>query len=125
MSQPFSPSAALARARAALPGLASLTEAATEALRDRVLADGRPDSGLLEAEQHAAHALSWIATYAASLAKLAAGAGRLDEAGSLGEIEGLILEIGCGEYRSQLFGGIPRSQTEFARLSDLGLDLAP
>src|SRR5690606_29080616 len=91
----------------------------------RVLADGRADPGLLEAEQHAAHALSWIATYAESLAQLAAWAGRLDEAGNLGEMEGLILEIGFGEYLTQLFGGIPMSQTEFARLSDLGLDLAP
>lgn len=125
MSQPLSPSAALALARAALPGLAPLVAAATGALRDRVLADGRPDPALLEAEQHAAHALSWIATYAESLSQLAAWAGRLDEAGTLGEIEGLILQIGFGEYLTQLFGGIPMSQTEFARLADLGLDAAP
>ena len=125
MPQPFSPSAALASARAALPALAPLTEAATEALRDRVLSNGRPDAALLEAEQHAAHALSWIATYTEALAQLAAWAGRLDEAGAFGEIEGLILQIGFGEYLTQLFGGIPMSQTEFARLSDLGLDIAP
>ena len=125
MSQPLSPSAALVAARAAVPGLAPLLHAATEALRDRVLADGRPDPALLEAEQHAAHALSWIATYAESLTQLAAWAGRLDEAGTLGEIEGLILQIGFGEYLTQIFGGIPMSQTEFARLSDLGLSLTP
>lgn len=124
-AQPLSPATALATARATLPGLKSLTDSATAALRDRVMDGAKPDPALLEVEQHAAHALSWIATYTESLTQLAAWAGRLDEAGTFGEIEALILQIGFGEYLTQLFGGIPMSQTEFARLSDLGLDIDP
>jgi (2S)-methylsuccinyl-CoA dehydrogenase len=50
-----------------------------------------------------------------------AWAGRLTDAGRFGEIERLILQIGFGEYLAQIRGGIPMSQTEIARLSDLGL----
>src|SRR5699024_8723720 len=102
-AQPLSPATALANARATLPGLKALTEAAIAALRDRVMGDARPDPALLEAEQHAAHALSWIATYTESLTQLAAWAGRLEDAGIFSEIEGLILQIGFGEYLTQLY----------------------
>ena len=54
-----------------------------------------------------------------------AWAGRLSDAGQFGEMEALILQIGFGEYLTQIAGGIPMSQTEFARLSDLGLTWTP
>lgn len=111
-----------ADAQALVPELDALLSRATEALRARV-GGGRIDSAALETEQHAAHALSWLATYVESLKQLSAWAGRLGE--SFGEIEGLILQIGFGEYLTQIAGGIPMSQTEFARLSDLGIDWQP
>lgn len=111
-----------AAARAVLPELETLLTRATEALRARV-GGGKIDGAALEEEQHAAHALSWLATYVESLQQMAAWAERLD--GGFGEIEQLILQIAFGEYLTQIVGGIPMSQTEFARLSDLGLDWQP
>ena len=84
---------------------------------------GKIDSEALEVEQHAAHALSWLATYVEALRQMAAWAERLGD--GFGEIEGLILTIAFGEYLTQIAGGIPMSQTEFARLSDLGVDWQP
>ncbi|MGA0301831.1 MAG: acyl-CoA dehydrogenase family protein, partial [Paracoccaceae bacterium] len=41
--------------------------------------------------------------------------------GRFGETEQLILQISFGEYLNQILGGIPMSQNEIVRLSDLGL----
>lgn len=111
-----------ADAQAIVPELDALLSRATEALRARV-GGGKIDAAALETEQHAAHALSWLATYVESLKQLSAWAERLGEA--FGEIEALILQIGFGEYLTQIAGGIPMSQTEFARLSDLGVEWQP
>ncbi len=122
---PAMPAENLSHARATLPQLTDLLSRATQALRDRVAPFGKPDAALLDRHQHAAHALSWLATYVESLRQLTEWAGRLSDAGTLGRCEALILQIGLGEYLTQLRGGIPMSQTEFARLSDLGLDWTP
>lgn len=119
------PSALLALAAAALPELETLQSRATEALRALVAPSGKPQPALLEQHQHAAHALSWLATYVESIRQLTGWAARLAEAGSLGRAEALILQIGLGEYLTQIAGGIPMSQTEFARLADLGIDWQP
>ncbi|WP_288947925.1 acyl-CoA dehydrogenase family protein [uncultured Paracoccus sp.] len=119
------PSALLALAKGALPELESLQSHAIEALRALVAPSGKPDPALLEQHQHAAHAASWLATYIESLRQLTGWAGRLAQAGGFGRVEALILQIGMGEYLTQIAGGIPMSQTEFARLSDLGLDWQP
>src|SRR5215475_9909768 len=42
--------------------------------------------------------------------------------GRLGETEELLVRIGAGEFLAQLAGGIPMSQGELVRPSDLGLD---
>ncbi|WP_112874258.1 acyl-CoA dehydrogenase family protein [Paracoccus endophyticus] len=113
----------LSAAQDILPELNALLGRATDALRARVTVGGKIDASALEVEQHAAHALSWMATYVESLVQLSAWADRLGP--SMGEMERLILTIGFGEYLTQLAGGIPMSQTEFARLSDLDLDWQP
>ncbi|RJL18827.1 acyl-CoA dehydrogenase family protein [Paracoccus siganidrum] len=105
---------------AVLTEIEDLLGRATAALRDRLAPSGKVDATLLERHQHAAHALSWLATYVESLKQLAAWSGRVS-----GRIEALILQIGFGEYLSQIAGGIPMSQTEFARLSDLSVDWQP
>ncbi|HEY1838075.1 MAG TPA: acyl-CoA dehydrogenase family protein, partial [Rhizomicrobium sp.] len=74
-----------------------------------------------DAEQRAAHALSWYATYAEALRQMARWARRLDGENRLGEIERLILTCAFGEYLAQMGGGIPMSQNEIARPGDLGL----
>lgn len=122
---PAMPADLLARARAITPELADLLSAATEALRAQVAPQGKVEAEALDRHQHAAHALSWLATYVEALRQLTGWASRLEEAGGFGRIEALILQIGLGEYLTQIRGGIPMSQTEFARLSDLGLDWQP
>lgn len=105
---------------AVLSELADLQSRATESLRAMVSTGGKIDAEVLERHQHAAHALSWLATYVESLRQLAAWSGRVG-----GDIESLIVQIGFGEYLTQIASGIPMSQTEFARLSDLGVDWQP
>ncbi len=105
----------------ALPEVEALFAAAREALRALVTQNGKISSAALETNQYAAHALSWLATYAQALRQMRAWALRLAEAGSFGEMEGLLLQIAYGEYLTQIRGGIPMSQGEMARLSDLGL----
>ena len=97
-----------------------LSQAVTE-VRVRVTQDGRVSAALLEENQSAAHGLSWLATYVESLRQLQCWADRLSSSGTFGEVESLILQIGFGEYLSQIRGGIPMSQNEIFRLSDLGI----
>ncbi len=106
---------------AALPEVEALFVEAREALRDLVTQGGKISGPALEANQYAAHALSWLATYTEALRQMRAWALRLAEAGSFGEMEGLLLQIAYGEYLTQIRGGIPMSQGEMARLSDLGV----
>ena len=115
-----------------LPDLLSLTAAALSQAEKvagaarahivtKVAGGGRISGAALEADQHAAHGLAWLATYVESLRQMHRWATRLEGDGRLGEIERLILQIAFGEYLAQIAGGIPMSQGEMARLSDMGL----
>ncbi|MBC7143121.1 MAG: acyl-CoA dehydrogenase family protein [Rhodobacteraceae bacterium] len=115
----------LALTGAALPPVEALLAEARSSLRAAVDAVGKVSGAALEARQFEAHALSWLATYVESLRQLRGWAGRIAEAGGFGEMERLILQIGFGEYLAQIAGGMPMSQGEVARLSDLGLAWAP
>ena len=86
-----------------------------------VMPGGKINSRLLDEEQHAAHGLAWLATYAATLRELANFAGRLEAEGKLGETEQLTIQIATGEYLNHVAGGIPMNQGEFLRLTELGL----
>ena len=86
--------------------------------------EGRPVARLLDREQRATHGLAWLATYVEAVRQLTAYAGRMQEAGLLGEVEELIVRIGLGEYLAQIQGGIPISQGEIVRPADLGLSAA-
>lgn len=112
---------AIALIAAALPGFETLFQEAVAAVRQKVLVDGRISSVRLEAEQHAAHGLSWLATYVAALRELKAYGERLEAEGRYGAVEDYALRIGAGEYAAQIFGGIPMSQGEIVRLPALGL----
>ncbi len=105
----------------ALPEVEALFDECREALRAMVSTGGKISGAALEANQYAAHALSWLATYTEALRQTHAWAVRLQEAGTFGEMEGLIVQIAFGEYLTQIRGGIPMSQGEMARLSDLGI----
>jgi len=110
---------------AALPEVEALTEAARAALRDLVTVNGRISGAATEAHQFAAHSLSWLATYTLALRQLRDWAGRLHTNSRFGDMEALLLQIGFGEYLAQIAGGIPMSQGETARLSDLRLAWVP
>jgi (2S)-methylsuccinyl-CoA dehydrogenase len=112
---------AIALIAAALPGFETLFREAVAAVRQKVLVDGRISSARLEAEQHAAHGLSWLATYVTALRELKAYGERLEAEGRYGAVEDYALRIGAGEYAAQIFGGIPMSQGEILRLPALGL----
>ncbi|MFL6800045.1 MAG: acyl-CoA dehydrogenase family protein [Xanthobacteraceae bacterium] len=97
-----------------------LREAIT-AVRGLVSVEGQLVDELLERHQRATHGLAWLATYVEALRQLAAYAERLHDAAALGETEELLVRIGIGEYLAQIAGGIPMSQGEMLRPTDLGL----
>jgi len=78
-------------------------------------------AGGIDRAQHEAHGFAWLSTYVEALRQMQAWARRLSADGKLGEIETLLLGAAFGEYLAQVFGGIPMSQGEMLRLSDLGL----
>lgn len=83
--------------------------------------EGKVQSKLANREQRLVHSHAWIATTAEALAATAGWAQRGADAGRFGAIEELVLRVGFGEYCAQLMGGVPMSQTEFARPGELGL----
>jgi (2S)-methylsuccinyl-CoA dehydrogenase len=110
---------------AALPGVEGLFTQARDALKAAATVNGKLSAPALEARQTQAHALAWLATYTEALRQMQAWADRLHTAGTFGPMEQLILQIGFGEYLAQIAGGLPMSQGEIARLSDLGLTWTP
>ncbi len=110
--------------REAVRAAEGVLQDATRAVRARVAKDSLALDRLLDREQRATHALAWLATYVEAVRQLCAYAERMHEAGRLGELEQLIVEIGLGEYLAQIQGGIPMSQGEIARPSDMGLSAA-
>jgi (2S)-methylsuccinyl-CoA dehydrogenase len=87
-----------------------------------VAPEGKLSRTALDRHQRAAHALAWYATYVEALRQMARWARRLEHQKRLGDIERLILQAAFGEYLAQIVGGIPMSQNEIARPSDMGLD---
>jgi (2S)-methylsuccinyl-CoA dehydrogenase len=115
----------LVAARAALGEAEAGLDRARAGLRSRTDApDGRISNAALEAAQREAHGLAWAATYVEALRRTADWAERLEAAGTLGEVEALILSIAFGEYLAQLRGGLPLGPTEFARLPELAAAVA-
>ncbi len=115
----------VALAKDAAAGAKALVAEATARVKARVTgSEGKLDAGALEREQHAAHGLSWLATYGEAVRELADYAERLQGEGTFGETEALLVKIGVGEYLDQMFGGIPMSQGEIVRPTALGFSAA-
>ena len=110
--------------REATTALDALLGDAVAKVRERVVVAGKPDGRLFDREQRATHGLAWLATYVEAVRQLAAYTERMVEAGTLGEIEESLVRIALGEYLAQIVGGIPMSQGELVRPSDLGLSAA-
>jgi (2S)-methylsuccinyl-CoA dehydrogenase len=109
----------LATTQQAFESLDTLFAAAKETVKSLVSKDGRISSGLMEHQQAATHGLSWLATYHESMRQMQNWASKLNDAGEFGEAEQLLHQIACGEYHAQIVGGIPMSQGEIVRLSDI------
>ena len=110
--------------RASLAPVASLLETAKTRVKDLVSEGGRVSNALVEQHQTAAHGLAWLATYTEALNQMQAWADRLQADDKFGEVETLIHQIAFGEYLSQILGGIPMSQGEILRLTDVSMDTA-
>jgi (2S)-methylsuccinyl-CoA dehydrogenase len=120
--------ALLAATKQALDTAENFLAAVRARLIARVAPNGAVEPERFTAEQLAAHAFAWMASYVEALRQLRNWAERLDASGMFGEVERLILEIAYGEYLAQLAGGVPMAQGEFARPQDFGLtdeDVAP
>ena len=111
-------------AQQASAALDALLADATAKVRERVVVEGNVVGRVFDREQRATHGLAWFATYVEAVRQLAAYAGRMAGDDTLGEVEELLVRIGLGEYLAQIAGGIPMSQGEVVRPSDLGLSSA-
>ena len=96
------------------------------ALRKSVAAQvapgGKVDRKKIDEEQRATHGLAWVLTYVETLKETANWADRIAEEGKFGEIEQLLTQILFGEYLYQLGGGLPMTQLEIVRPSDMTAD---
>src|SRR5476649_231583 len=108
--------------REATTALDALLADAVRKVRERVVVEGHPVSRLFDREQRATHGLAWLATYVEAVRQLTAYTERMVRDGSFGELEENLVRIGLGEYLAQIVGGIPISQGEMVRPSDLGLN---
>ena len=108
-------------ARSAAEAARRFAEAACAEVGRAIGPAGAIDPELADRHQRLLHGFAWIATTAEALAATADWAGRAKAAGNFGDIEDLTIQIGFGEYCSQLLGGLPMSQNEFVRPAELGL----
>ncbi len=84
------------------------------------LAGDRPAEAF-DREQHLAHGISWLATYAETFAALADHAERLSAEGTSSAADPLLAQILAGDYLNQIAGGIALNQQEVIRPHELGL----
>ena len=112
----------VARLEDAVAALEPYIAAARSAVAARVSKGGKVDRRAIDAEQHVVHGFAWIATYGEALREVAAWARGLEASARLGETETLLATLLFGEYLAQLTGGLPMTQVEMIRPSDLGLE---
>lgn len=105
----------------ALESLDPVITEATESLRAQVSLDGRVNADLLEKNQHIAHGLSWVTTYYTGIRCIVNWHKELSSKSYSSKFDLLILQIGVGEYISQIFNGIAMSQGEIIRPEELGV----
>ena len=123
-SRPRAENELVGLAREAVAAADAILADATAKVRERVVVEGHTVGRLVDREQRATHGLAWFATYVEAIRQLAAYAERMAADGALGEIEEHLVRIALGEYLAQMIGGIPMSQSEVVRPSDLGLSAA-
>lgn len=124
----MTPAADLARIIEALPSLGSAVtkyvEAARRAAAEHVVRKGHLDRALAEDAQRLLHGFAWIGTLAEAVRQAAAWGAALAERGQLSDATATALVIGIGEYLEQLSTGVPMSQNEIFRPTELSLNAA-
>lgn len=115
----YDSNALLSLVRAAVVGAETLQAKAKTGVRGAIAAAGGIDQA-----QHVAHGFAWLTTYVEALRQMQRWAEKLAAQKKFGEIEQLLLSAAFGEYCAQIAGGIPMSQGEIVRLSDLGVSSA-
>ena len=113
------PTQLLPLVRSAVVAAEILQARAKIGVREAIAAAGGVDQA-----QHAAHGFAWLSTYVEALRQMQRWAEKLLDQKKLGEIETLILSAAFGEYCAQIAGGIPMSQGEIVRPSDLRVSSA-
>ncbi len=88
-------------------------------VKDKVSSNGSLSPEKLESEQFSTHGLAWFSTYVESLQQMVKWAQALEKESKFSEADQLILQISFGEYLNQIAGGIPMSQGEIVRISDM------
>lgn len=99
--------------------LVNMVDKARNQLQEKASQNGWID----DSEQYATHTFSWISTTVEALKQMLAWSKQIEEEGRFGAMEQLLLQICFGEYTAQVLGGIPMSQGEMARFSDIGVEL--
>ena len=110
------PDALLDRAGSAVAAADRILQSAKAGVRAHV-----QEAGGIDAAQHAAHGLAWLATTVEGLRQMHVWGGRLSTEGRFGEFERLLLAAAFAEYLAQIAGGIPMSQVEMIRPEALGV----
>ena len=88
----------------------------------KIKVDGKINKDSMEKHQFSLHGVAWYSTYIESLHQLLSWAEKLTDNGKFSRTEKLILQIGFGEYLSQIIGGIQMSQNEIIRPKDFFID---
>jgi len=114
-----SPEALLQSAADAVAAADRVLQSAKSGVRAKVA-----EAGGIDAAQHVAHGLAWLATTVEGLRQMHAWGKRLSEEGRFGEFERLLLIAAFAEYSAQIAGGIPMSQVEIIRADALGVTRA-
>jgi (2S)-methylsuccinyl-CoA dehydrogenase len=103
--------------RAAVDAASHVVQLAKDGVRSKIDAA----NGDLDALQHEVHGLAWLATTAEGLRQMHAWASSLKSEGRFGEMESLLIRAAFAEYLGQIAGGIPMSQGEIIRPTQLGV----
>jgi (2S)-methylsuccinyl-CoA dehydrogenase len=107
----------IARALETIAAADRVLAAAKVGVRAKIAAVG----GDLDAVQHSAHGLAWLATTVEGLRQMASWAERLEAEAKFGAFEQLILAAAFAEYLAQISGGIPMNQGEIVRPDAMGI----
>lgn len=106
---------------AALVDVASMLEKMRANVEKLTKSGGRVNADLLESHQFAAHGLSWFTTYFHSINVLVDWHKAIVLKDLSSKLTQLTLQIGFSEFLTQIYTGIPMSQGEIIRPTDLGV----